>query len=124
WVELGIVEAGELTLRGDGFDLALKAGDCFVVPRGVRVRWQHRGLLRRVFMAFPGLAPGNDMPTRPVKIDLLSTLQACSPPAANVLLTPTPQAWSITLFSTSNLRIGLWQCEPYARKQVEPGYSE
>ncbi|EPJ87827.1 hypothetical protein CFII64_05160 [Pseudomonas sp. CFII64] len=124
WVELGIVEAGELSLRGDGFDLELKAGDCFVVPRGVKVRWQHRGLLRRVFMAFPGLAPGNDMPARPVKIDLLSTLQSCSPPAASVLLTPAPQAWSAEAFSTSNLRIGLWQCEPYARKQVEPGYSE
>jgi uncharacterized cupin superfamily protein len=124
WVELGIIEAGELTLKGEGFHLELKAGDCFVLPRGVKVHWQHRGLLRRVFMAFPGLAASNDMPTQPLKIDFSETLQACSPPAANVLLTPTPQAWSKELFACADLRIGLWQCEPYSRKQVTPGYSE
>lgn len=124
WVELGIVEAGELTLQGEGFDLRLKAGDCFVVPRGVAVRWQHRGQLRRLFMAFPGLPPSNDMPAKPLKIDFAHPLPPSSPPAAAVLLTPAPRAWSETLFSAANLRIGLWQCEPYARKQVQPSYSE
>ena len=124
WVELGIVEAGELTLQGEGFDLRLKAGDCFVVPRGIAVRWQHRGQLRRLFMAFPGLVPSSDMPTKPLKIDFSQVLPPSDPPAATVLLTPTPKAWSTTLFSAANLRIGLWQCEAYARKQVQPGYSE
>lgn len=124
WVELGIVEAGELTLQGDDYRLDLKAGDCFVVPSGIPIRWQHRGTLRRVFMAFPGLAPSNNMPTRPLKIDFSRTLQACNPPAANVLLTPTPKAWSEELFACANLRIGLWQCEAYGRKSVEPSYSE
>ncbi|HEY0287331.1 MAG TPA: cupin domain-containing protein [Pseudomonas sp.] len=124
WVELGVVEAGELTLQGDGFHLELKAGDCFVVPRGVSVRWHHRGSLRRVFMAFPGLAPSNDMPRHPLKIDLSLPLPPSSAPAANVLLSAAPKAWSQTLFSSANLRIGLWECEAYARKQVEPAYSE
>src|SRR5213083_460939 len=70
WVELGIVEAGELRLQGDGFDLQLRAGDCFVVPGGVRVRWHHRGQLRRLFMAFPGLEACTDMPKMPIRIDL------------------------------------------------------
>jgi uncharacterized cupin superfamily protein len=124
WVELGVVEAGELTLQGDGYRLDLKAGDCFVVPSGITVRWQHRGTLRRLFMAFPGLTACKDMPTRPLKIDFSLPLQPCSPPAANVLLTPTPNAWSEELFACANLRIGLWQCEAYARKAVEPTYSE
>lgn len=124
WIELGIVEAGELRLQGDGFDLQLSAGDCFVVPRGVRVRWHHRGQLRRLFMAFPGLQACSDMPAMPIKIDLGRTLAPSTPPAASVLLTPAPRAWSETLFSVANLRIGLWQCEGYARKQVEPSYSE
>lgn len=124
WVELGIVEAGELRLQGDGFDLQLSAGDCFVVPRGVHVRWHHRGQLRRLFMAFPGLEACSDMPKVPVRLDLSRSLSETSPPAASVLVTPTPKAWSETLFSVANLRIGLWQCEPYARKQVEPAYTE
>lgn len=124
WVELGIIESGELTLQGDGYHLELKAGDCFIVPSGIKVRWHHRATLRRIFMAFPGLIASNDMPLVPLKVDFATPLQACSPPAANVLLTATPNAWSQTLFSCANLRIGLWQCEAYARKQVEPGYSE
>ncbi|SDH20963.1 cupin domain-containing protein [Pseudomonas abietaniphila] len=124
WVELGVVEAGELRLQGDGFDLQLNAGDCFVVPRGIDVRWHHRGQLRRLFMAFPGLEACSDMPKVPIRLDLSQPLSEASPPAASVLLTPTPNAWSETLFSVANLRIGLWQCEPYARKQVEPAYSE
>lgn len=124
WVELGIVEAGELTLQGEGYRLDLKAGDCFVVPKGITVRWHHRGQLKRVFMAFPGLTPSRDMPTQPLKLDLAMSLAPCSPPAASVLLTATPQSWSETLFTAANLRIGLWACGPYARKQVQPGYSE
>ncbi|SER49461.1 Predicted enzyme of the cupin superfamily [Pseudomonas sp. NFACC02] len=124
WVELGVVEAGELRLQGDGFDLQLSAGDCFVVPRGVHVRWHHRGQLQRVFMAFPGLEACSNMPKMPVRLDLSRSLSETSPPPASVLLTPTPKAWSETLFSVANLRIGLWQCEPYARKQVEPSYTE
>jgi len=124
WVELGIVEAGDVRLQGDGFDLQLSAGDCFVVPRGISVRWHHRGQLRRLFMAFPGLESCNDMPKVPMKLDLSQPLSPSNPPPANVLLTATPNAWSETLFNVANLRIGLWQCEAYTRKQVEPGYSE
>lgn len=124
WVELGIVEAGELRLQGEGFDLRLSAGDCFVVPRGVSVRWHHRGTLRRLFMAFPGLEACAEMPRQPIRIDLRQPLPASNPPAANVLLTPAPSAWSQTLFSVANLRIGLWECQAYARKQVQPNYSE
>jgi uncharacterized cupin superfamily protein len=124
WVELGVVEGGELTLQGEDYRLDLKAGDCFVVPKGISLRWHHRGQLKRIFMAFPGLASSGEMPTRPLKLALAQPLAPCAAPAANVLLTATPQAWCETLFKSANLRIGLWACEPYARKQVQPGYSE
>ena len=124
WVELGIVEAGVLTLEGQSFSLTLAAGDCFVVPRGIALRWRHQGELRRLFMAFPGLSDSGVMPARPLKIDLNLPLQPCDPPAAQVLLTATPKAWSQTLFASANLRIGLWECEAYARKLVEPAYCE
>lgn len=124
WVELGVVEGGELTLQGEDYRLDLKAGDCFVVPKGISLRWHHRGQLKRIFMAFPGLASSGEMPTRPLKLALAQPLAPCAAPAANVLLTATPRAWCETLFKSANLRIGLWACEPYARKQVQPGYSE
>lgn len=124
WVELGVIEAGQLRLQGEGFDLQLVEGDCFVVPRGVRVHWQQRGQLRYVFMAFTGISACTQMPAAALRIDLSQPLAPTNPPAASVLLTATPKAFSETLFSAGNLRIGLWQCEAYTRKQVEPAYSE
>lgn len=124
WVELGIVEAGVLTLEGQDFSLTLEEGDCFVIPRGIAVHWHHQGDLRRLFMVFPGLPGSAEMPTRPLKIDLRLPLQPCNPPAPHVLLTATPKAWSQTLFNCANLRIGLWECEAYERKMVEPDYCE
>lgn len=124
WVELSIVEAGEVHLQGDGFDLRLFGGDCVVVPRGANLRWRHAGQLKRVFMAFPALEASTQMPLVPLKLDLAQPLSPCNPPAAGVLLTPAPCAWSQTLFTAGALRIGLWQCDAYTRRQVEPGYSE
>lgn len=124
WVELGIVESGTLILQGEGFRIGLHPGDCFVIPRGITLDWHQPGELRYLCMVFPGLSRTAPMPRLPLKIDPCLVLQPCDPPAVEVLLSPTPQAWSQTLFSVANLRIGLWECEAYERKTVEPGYCE
>jgi len=124
WVELGIVESGTLLLQGEGFRIALHPGDCFVIPRGITVDWQQPGDLRYLCMVFPGLSRAAPMPRQPLKIDPSIELQPCDPPAAAVLLSPTPRAWSQILFSVANLRIGVWECEAYERQCVEPSYCE
>lgn len=122
-VMLGVLEAGELSLSADGFELLLMPGDCFVVPAGLPLNWLPTGALRCVFIRFPGLegAPSHE---HPIKLDLHGPLQPCPPPAAEVLLGPAPRAWSQSGFEQGALRIGVWACEPYERRQVEPKYSE
>lgn len=122
-VLLGIIEEGELRLSGQDVDLPLQAGDCFVVPQGVTLQWQPAAGLRYLYMAFDELE-GVASHAHPLKLDLQGELQPCSPPAAEVLLSATPKAWSQAGFEHGALRIGVWACEPYARRQVEPAYSE
>ncbi|MFJ4056502.1 cupin domain-containing protein [Pseudomonas sp. NPDC089743] len=122
-VLLGMLEEGELKLSGEGFVLQLKAGDCFVVPQGVALDWQAQGALRYWFIRIPGVE-GAASHGQPLKLALDGRLQSCNPPSANVLLSPTPSAWSQAVFEQGALRIGVWACEPYQRRQVEPGYSE
>jgi uncharacterized cupin superfamily protein len=122
-VLLGILERGELSLRGAGFALQLAPGDVFVVPKGVALDWQPQGRVRYLGMRFAGL-PGTPSHDRPLKLDLHGPLPACSPPPAEVLLGPTPQAWSQAWFEQGPLRIGVWACEAYRRRQVQPAYSE
>ncbi|TBU79717.1 hypothetical protein DNK06_11540 [Pseudomonas daroniae] len=125
WVELCIVEAGTLHIEGDGYALSVSAGEALVIPRGANLGWTHQGELRRIFVVFTGAASSGDMPARAVKIDPHADLQPCNPPSASVLLTPEPVAHSHTQFESGGcLRIGIWRCSPYARQQVEPGYSE
>ena len=125
WVELSIVEAGTLHIEGDGYALTVAPGEVLVVPRGANLRWSHQGELRRIFVAFNGAANQGAMPTRALKIEPQAALQPCSPPSAEVLLTPEPIAHSDTQFESGDcLRIGIWSCTPYARRQVQPGYSE
>ncbi|MEM7177889.1 MAG: cupin domain-containing protein [Pseudomonadota bacterium] len=49
--ELMILLEGELTLKTpDGAETRLKAGDAFVIPKGLECQWIQPGYLRKVFM--------------------------------------------------------------------------
>lgn len=126
WVELTLIEAGEVCVEGAGFNLRASAGDVLLIPRGLALRWHHSDGLRRMFMAFPGAASDGDMPGAPIKFDLNKVLQPDEPPSASVLLSKAPTTAGLTLFSSGDgaLRIGIWESTPYARSTIDPGYCE
>ncbi|MDR6236883.1 cupin domain-containing protein [Pseudomonas oryzihabitans] len=126
WVEVSVIEAGELQLEWTGGALQLKAGDAFVLPRGLQCRWRHQGELRRLFMAFPGRASEGPMPSMPVLLDPDAPREPSPPPAASVLLSPEPTATGCDLFESGGgaLRVGMWECTGYARKAVSNPHCE
>lgn len=126
WVEVSIIEAGELHLEWTGGALHLKAGDAFVLPRGLQCRWQHQGELRRLFMAFPGRASEGPMPSAPLLLDPEAPREPSPPPAASVLLSPEPSATGCDLFESGGgaLRVGMWECTAYTRKAVSNHHCE
>ena len=126
WVEVSLIEAGELQLEWEGNALHLKAGDAFILPRGLNCRWRHSGELRRLFMAFPGRASEGPMPQAPVLLDPSAPREPSPPPAASVLLSPEPTATGCDLFESGDgaLRIGMWECTAYTRKAVSNPHCE
>ncbi|KTT11005.1 hypothetical protein NS2R_16445 [Pseudomonas oryzihabitans] len=126
WVEVSIIEAGELQLEWTGGALQLKAGDAFVLPRGLQCRWRHQGELRRLFMAFPGRASAGPMPSAPLLLDPEAPREPSPPPAASVLLSPEPTATGCDLFESGGgaLRVGMWECTGYRRKAVSNAHCE
>ncbi|KUM42984.1 cupin domain-containing protein [Pseudomonas sp. EpS/L25] len=126
WVEVSIIEAGELQLEWTGGALQLKAGDAFVLPRGLSCRWHHSGELRRLFMAFPGRASEGPMPQVPLLLDPAAVREPSPPPAASVLLSPEPTATGCDLFESGGgaLRVGMWECTAYTRKAVSNPHCE
>lgn len=126
WVEVSLIEAGELQLEWEGNALHLEAGDAFILPRGLSCRWRHSGELRRLFMAFPGRASEGPMPQAPVLLDPSAPREPSPPPAASVLLSPEPTATGCDLFESGGgaLRIGMWECTAYTRKAVSNPHCE
>lgn len=126
WVELTLIEAGQVWLEGVGFKILAQAGDVLLIPRGQALRWHHSEDLQRMYMAFPGEASEGQMPAMPIKFDLSVNLQPDEPPAANVLLSEAPVTAGVTLFSSGDgaLRIGIWESTPYTRSTIDPGYCE
>lgn len=126
WVEVSILEAGELQLEWAGSALQLKAGDAFILPRGLSCRWRHSGELRRLFMAFPGRASEGPMPSAPLLLDPAAVREPSPPPAASVLLSPAPTATGCDLFESGGgaLRVGMWECTGYVRKAVTNPHCE
>lgn len=123
--EFTTIWEGEVLLQGvDGALLALRAGESAVVPAGARLRWRQNGTVRRSFTVFPDHA--DDGGTAVVKVDPAMTLALGGTPAASVLLTEPPTAWTRRIFEARNghVRIGVWQCTPYARREVEPNFCE
>lgn len=121
WCEVGVIEAGELVLECPGERLRLNAGEAFVIPHGTVVKWQASAGLQYCFMAV--MTPA-EQGRAPLRLDLGAPLQPCAPPSAEVLLGPAPKAWSVPLYEAGDLRVGLWQCEAYARREVRPTYTE
>lgn len=126
WVEVSVIEAGELQLEWSGGALQLAAGDAFVLPRGLSCRWRHSGELRRLFMAFPGPASAGPMPAAPLLLDPAAPREPSPPPAASVLLSPEPSATGCDLFESGGgaLRVGMWECTAYTRKAVSNPHCE
>ncbi len=126
WVELTLIETGQVWVEGNGFNILAKAGDVLLIPRGLALRWHHDSELQRMYMAFPGKASEGDMPAAPIKFDLTVKLESDDPPAASVLMTEAPVTAGLTLFSSGNgaLRIGIWESTPYTRSTIDPGYCE
>lgn len=124
--EFTVVSDGELTLlQSDGTSVDLKAGDCAIIPEGLRARWKQGGDVRRTFMVFPGLRGGSSSTI--VKIDPQADLGPSGGPARDLLLTdPPPTAQSRVWFEdpSGKIRIGVWECTPYSRRNTRPAYCE
>jgi len=124
--EFTVISAGEVTLfQSDGTLVNLKAGDCAIIPEGLRTRWKQSGDVSRTFMVFPDTRGASASAI--VKIDPQSDLAPSGGPARDLLLTsPPPSAQSRVWFEdlSGNLRIGVWECTPYSRRSLRPAYCE
>lgn len=114
--EMIVVHAGRVTLQTQDCTLQLNPGESAVIARGTSLQvdaqpdslWAFCADTQRVEERHPGLTA----------LPPLTLLSPSAAPDAEILLSPAPQCRSHNLFveEATNLRIGVWDSTPYARR--------
>ncbi|WP_373506015.1 cupin domain-containing protein [Aestuariivirga sp.] len=120
--EFMTVLEGEIVIVEEDRTLSVKAGESFIIPKGLRCRWTQPSHVKKFFVIHEdasGLA--NKGPLHAMKIDPKVTLAPSTPPAAAMLLSPVPTQHGHDYFTdaTGQLNIGVWDTTGYTRKLID-----
>lgn len=120
--EFMLVLDGEVVIVEEDRTVSVKAGQGFVIPKGLRCRWTQPGYVKKFFVIHDD-ASGlrNEGPLRTIVIDPRATLEPSAPPPPEMLTTPQPIQHSRDIFTdaTGQLNIGIWDTTGYARKLID-----
>jgi len=120
--EFMTVLEGEVVIVEEDRSVSIKAGESFIIPKGLRCRWTQPGHVKKFFVIFDN-ASGlkNEGALRTIKIDPAVKLEPSTPPAAAMLLSPVPVQHAHDYFSdaTGQLNIGVWDTTGYHRKLID-----
>ncbi|MFO1123571.1 MAG: cupin domain-containing protein [Hyphomicrobiales bacterium] len=120
--EFMIVLDGEVVIEEQDRSVSVRAGESFILPKGLRCRWTQPGRVRKIFVIFDdpsGLVKAGHLET--IKIDLGAKLSPSAPPSADVLLSPVPTQHTHDVFedTSGQLSIGIWDTTGYRRKLID-----
>jgi uncharacterized cupin superfamily protein len=120
--EFMTVLEGEVVIVEEDRSVSIKAGESFLIPKGLRCRWTQASHVRKFFVIFDD-ASGlrNEGPLRTIKIDPAVALAPSTPPAPEMLLSAVPVQHTHDCFTdaTGQLNIGLWDTTGYHRKLID-----
>lgn len=120
--EFMLVLEGEVVIVEEDRSVSVKAGQAFVIPKGLRCRWTQPGHVKKFFVIHDdasGLA--NAGPLRTIVIDPQARLEPSAAPPADMLLSEPPVQHTLDIFTdaTGQLNIGLWDTTGYTRKLID-----
>lgn len=120
--EYMLVLEGEVVIVEEDRKVSIKAGESFIIPKGLRCRWTQPGHVKKFFVIFDdasGLT--NEGPLHTIKIDPQVKLEPSTPPSLSVLLSPVPVQHTHDYFTdvTGQLNIGVWDTTGYHRKLID-----
>jgi uncharacterized cupin superfamily protein len=122
--EFMILLEGEVTIiEENGRRTTVRAGESFILPKGLRCKWQQTGNVRKYFVIFDdasGLSPQNVAALEVRRPDPRGDLAPSAPPAADLLLSAVPRQRAHVWFEdlTGQWTVGVWATTPYHRKAV------
>src|SRR5262245_21881590 len=103
--------------------VTVRAGESFVIPKGMPCIWRQDGYVRKFFVIFDdpsGLQPPDPSVLQVLRPDPNAALAQCPGPAPEVLLTPAPAQRDKQYFAdlTRQWTVGVWDSTAYHRKAI------
>ena len=122
--EFMLVLEGDLTFEQAGARCALAAGEAGVAVRGRSLDWRTDGGVKLIIMRCT--AGGGAGADGPVRIDQDAPLSPSNPPAADVLIGPTPACRKHQDYRSGSgeFACGTWDSTPYKRQLISFGHYE
>jgi uncharacterized cupin superfamily protein len=110
---------GNITFEQSGVRCELTAGQAAVMMRDLPLAWRSEAGADLILMRCTG--GGGAGADAPVRIDLAAPLGPSNPPAADVLIGPTPQCRGHADYRSANgeFACGVWDSTPYHRRPIE-----
>jgi uncharacterized cupin superfamily protein len=127
WIDYPVNEfmtvlEGEVVIVEEDRSVSIRAGESFIIPKGLRCRWTQVSHVRKFFVIFDD-ASGlrNEGPLRTIKIDPGVAMEPSTPPAPEMLLSAVPVQHTHDYFTdaTGQLNIGVWDTTGYHRKLID-----
>ncbi|MFN4141492.1 cupin domain-containing protein [Aestuariivirga sp.] len=127
WIDYPVNEfmtvlEGEVVIVEEDRTVSIKAGESFIIPKGLRCRWTQPGHVKKFFVIHDD-ASGlrNQGPLRTIKIDPAAALEPSAAPPPEMLISGRPVQHTHQCFAdaTGQLDIGLWDTTAYHRKLID-----
>jgi uncharacterized cupin superfamily protein len=122
--EFMILLEGAVTIREPGGkETTIKAGESFILPKGLVCQWHQTGYVRKFYVIFEdpsGTAPKDPAALQVLKIDTNHGLGPSPSPAPELLLSESPTQYGRNWFEdpTEQWTTGVWGSTPYRRKAI------
>ncbi|MBE9555434.1 MAG: DUF861 domain-containing protein [Proteobacteria bacterium] len=120
--EFMILLEGELTMIEEGGrETLVRAGESFIIPKGLVCQWKQPGYIKKFFVIFDdksGMDPTGVANFQILKPDPQGALSPAAPPPADILLGPVPE-WSDNISftdATGQWTAGVWHSTAFHRK--------
>ncbi len=122
--EFMILLEGEVTIIEEGGRrTTVRAGESFILPKGLRCQWQQIDYVRKYFVIFDdasGLTPKDAASLKVGRPDPKGDLAPSASPGADLLLSAVPRQCAHVWFEdlTGQWTVGVWFSTPYHRKTI------
>ena len=118
-----LLEGAVTIVEENGRRTTVRAGESFILPKGLRCQWLQTGYVRKYYVIFNDaseLTPENPATLGVLRPEPKGELAPSSPPGADMLLSAVPRQWTHEWFKdmTGQWTVGVWQTTPYHRKQI------